>query len=163
MNELQKTEYLLSPGYMILPAEPIIVYMVLGSCVAVILWDQKQNISGCCHFIIPRTPEGTLPMPKHGTAALVTLIKMLEESGTRISDLEAQIIGGSDLPGRTLGKENVDIAEKVLNKKGVHIVSADVGGEKGRKLIYNTETNHLAIVKAEKIRQNDWYPYEANV
>ncbi len=163
MNDIQKIEYLLLPGYMVIPGEPMIIYMILGSCVAVILYDRREQKSACCHFVIPRTPERSYPMPKHGNVAVLTLLKLLLENGTKVDDLEAQVIGGSDLPGRTLGKENIEVAMKILNKKGVHISSTDVGGDKGRKVIYNSEANHLAIVKVEKIRTNDWYPIEANL
>ena len=54
------------------------------------------------------------------------------------------------------------MAVNILEKKGIHISSTDVGGDKGRKVIYNSETNHLAVVKAEKIRTEDWYPYKEN-
>ena len=162
MNELQKIEYLLQPGYLILPGEPTFVYMVLGSCVGVILYDKKGKKSACCHYVIPRTPQGAKPKLIHGTAAIVTLIRMLLDDGTQIPDLEAQVFGGSDLPGRTIGKDNIDVAMNILNKKGIHISSTDVGGDKGRKVIYNSEANHLAVVKVEKIRLDDWYPYEGN-
>ena len=158
MNELQKTEYLLMPGYIIVPGKPMLIYMILGSCVSVILFNREMQKSGCCHFIVPRVSDNDSPKPKHGTAAVLTLIHLLLKNGGTIEDLEAQVIGGSDLQGRTLGKENAEIAVKVLNKKGIHITSIDTGGEKGRKVIYNTENNHVAIVKVEKIRSEDWYP-----
>jgi chemotaxis protein CheD len=148
---------------MIFPAEPMVVYMVLGSCVAVVLYDRQNKFSGCCHFIVPRTPKGDLPKPKHGIVAVLNLIRFLEEKGADIGNLEAQVIGGGDLPGHSLGKENADAAVKILKKKGVHITSLDVGGEKGRKVIYNTDTNHLAVVKVEKIREDDWYPPEETI
>ena len=158
MNDLQKTEYLLQPGYLIVPGEPMLIYMILGSCVSVIIFNRKQQKSGCCHFMVPQVTGDDSPKPKHGTAAILALIRMLLEHGGARDDLEAQVIGGSDLPGRTLGKENVEIAVKVLTKKGIHITSVDTGGDKARKVIYNTESNHVAIIKVEKIRSSDWYP-----
>lgn len=146
------------PGYIILPGKPMLIYMILGSCVSVILFNREMKKSGCCHFIVPRVSDNDRPKPKHGTAAVLTLIRLLLKNGGTIEDLEAQVIGGSDLHGRTLGKENAEIAVKVLNKKGIHIASIDTGGEKGRKVIYNTENNHVAVVKVEKIRSEDWYP-----
>jgi chemotaxis protein CheD len=35
-----------------------------------------------------------------------------------------------------------------------------VGGEKGRKIIFNTTTNEIAVVKVDKVREEDGYPYE---
>ncbi len=163
MSDLQKHEYLLAPGYMIIPTEPMLIYMVLGSSVSVICRDQRQERSGCCHFLVPRPPRGEQPRPVHGVPAILHLIRMILEERGRLEDLEAQVFGGGDLPGHTLGRENVETAQKVLRKAGVHIVSMDVGGEKGRKLIYNSETNHVAVIKVDRIRANDWYPAEGEI
>jgi chemotaxis protein CheD len=163
MNELQKFEYLLEPGYMIVSTEPSIIYMVLGSSVSVICRDRKRNRSGCCHYAIPRPPRGAAPTPCHGSAAVLHLIRLLLEGNGRVGDLEAQVFGGGDLSSRTLGRENAEIALAVLRKKGVHVASIDVGGEKGRKIIYNTESNQVAVLKVDRIRESDWYPDEGAV
>jgi len=161
-NEVQTTEYLLGPGYIILPEEPMLLYMILGSCVAVIIVNRKAEKAGCCHFIVPRTPKNDSPRAVHGTVAVLTLIRLLLEKGGTTRDLDAQVVGGSDLPGRSLGKENADIAVNLLKKKGIQISSRDTGGEKARKVIFNTENNSLAVVKVDKIRSGDWYPEEEN-
>lgn len=163
MGKLQKFEYMLEPGYMIVSSEPSLIYMVLGSSVSVICRDRRRNRSGCCHYSIPRPPAGYAPSPHHGSAAVPHLIRMLLEGNGRIEDLEAQVFGGGDLPARTLGRENTEIALAVLRKKGVHIASIDVGGEKGRKIIYNTESNQVAVVKVDRIREDDWYPEKGTV
>lgn len=160
MSDLQKNEYLLAPGYMIIPTEPMLIYMVLGSSVSVICRDLRQERSGCCHYLMPRPPRGDRPRPVHGVPAILHLIRMVMGESGKIEDLEAQVFGGGDLPGQVLGRENVDIAQKILRKIGVHIASMDVGGEKGRKLIYNSETNQVAVIKVDRIRASDWYPSE---
>lgn len=156
MNELQKNEFLLDPGYMIIPSEPMVIYMVLGSSVSVICSDRRRNRSGCCHYSLPRPPKGGFPTPVHGSAAVLHLIRLVLDGGGSVDDLEAQVFGGGDLPGRSRGKENTEVALAVLRKKGVHVTSVDVGGEKGRKIIYDTETNHVAVVRVDKIREGDW-------
>ncbi len=159
-NEIQKTEYLLAPGYIILPEKPMLIYMILGSSVSVVIGNKKAEKSGCCHFFLPKTPKNKPPRAVHGTVAILTLIRLLLEKGGAIGDLEAQVIGGSDLPGRSMGRENAEMARKILEKKGVHIASRDTGGDKGRKVIFNTENGTLAVIKVDKIRSGDWYPSE---
>jgi chemotaxis protein CheD len=60
---------------------------------------------------------------------------------------------------KNIGMENVMIARKVLLRKGIAILSEDIGGELGRKIVFNTHSNELAIIKVEKLRNADWYPY----
>ena len=159
MHEVQRQEYFLKPGYMILPSGPIIIYLVLGSAVSVVLYDRETGKAGLCHFGIPRRRRNSPSQPKYGTVAVPGLIMMLEDSGCELHDIEAQVVGGSDQPGHTMGSENAEVAIGILRKKSVQITSSDVGGNKGRKVIYNPETNHLAVVKVEKIRSDDWYPF----
>jgi chemotaxis protein CheD len=158
MSELRKNEYLLEPGYIIIPAEPMLIYMVLGSSVSVICRDRQRNRSGCCHFLAPHIRPGELPRPVHGVPAILHLVRLILGKEGKIDDLEAQVFGGGDLPGRTIGRQNTETAIQLLEKLGISIVSMDVGGEKGRKLIYNTEANHVAVIKVDRIRNGDWYP-----
>ncbi len=160
INEVDKQEYLLQPGYLILPERAMLIYMILGSCVAVIISNKAVDKTGICHFIRPNKKEDDKPRSVYGTVAVITLIKMLLEKGGSIGDLEAQVIGGGDLPGRSLGEENAEMALKILKKRGVHVASQDTGGNKGRKVIFNTDNNNLAVIKVDKIRTDDWYPSE---
>ncbi|MFW5811032.1 MAG: chemotaxis protein CheD, partial [Thermodesulfobacteriota bacterium] len=83
--------------------------------------------------------------------------------GSKPRNLEAQIIGGAYNPGisgKNIGRENIQVARKLLARKRIRIVSEDVGGEKGRKVVFNTHTNEVAVIKVEKLRTADWFPYE---
>ncbi|MCJ7615365.1 MAG: hypothetical protein MUO43_02390 [Desulfobacterales bacterium] len=42
----------------------------------------------------------------------------------------------------------------------ISIVSEDVGVEKGTKIVFNTDTSEIAVIKVDKLRNKDWYPYE---
>jgi chemotaxis protein CheD len=41
----------------------------------------------------------------------------------------------------------------------IRIISEDVGGDIGRKLVYNTFSNEVVVYKVKKLRRSDWYPY----
>jgi chemotaxis protein CheD len=61
-----------------------------------------------------------------------------------------------------VGLRNVSIAKQILKRQGVAVTSEDVGGTKGRKLVYNTETNEAVVLKVERLREEDWYPYRGS-
>jgi chemotaxis protein CheD len=63
---------------------------------------------------------------------------------------------------RDIGKENIAMARQVLRRMGISIVSEDVGGELGRKIVFNTLTSDVAVLKTEGIRKSDWYPYHSD-
>jgi chemotaxis protein CheD len=45
---------------------------------------------------------------------------------------------------------------------GISIVSEDVGGALGRKIVFNTLTNDVAVLKTDGVRKSDWFPYHSD-
>jgi len=41
----------------------------------------------------------------------------------------------------------------VLVGKRISVISEDVGGEKGRKIVFNSENNEVAVIKVERLRK----------
>ncbi|MCX8065353.1 MAG: chemotaxis protein CheD [Candidatus Hydrogenedentes bacterium] len=161
-KELEKLpEFFLEPGYIYFSKSPLNLYAVLGSCVAVCIWDKNLKIGGMCHFLYPRVPSKEKRTSKYGDVAVLGLIKMMENSGAKRESMLAQIVGGASPPfikndNNSLGKENAEVARSILNKKGITIASEDTGGSMGRKIVFNTYTGHLMVLKVYKIRKDDW-------
>ena len=87
---------------------------------------------------------------------------MMLGNGSRVNYLEAQIIGGAHNPvvsSKNIGLENVKVALQILTKEQAVLTSEDVGGEKSRKIIFNTADNEIAVLKMTNLRQSDWFPY----
>ncbi len=154
--------YFLKPGYILVPEVPTIISTVLGSCVAVCIFDRARKTGGMNHFQLPSTNKPEEATARYGNVATLTLIGMMLEEGSKPKDLEAQIFGGAFQQAtcpKNIGLENIRTARAVLARKRVPIVSEDVGGEKGRKVVYNTGSNEVAVIKVDKIRDGDWFPY----
>ena len=102
---------------------------------------------------------------RYGNVAVLTLIKLLTVQGSNKTVLEAQIFGGGDPDNQaigTLGEQNVLTAKNVLRRQGISISSEDVGGFKGRKLVYKSDTNEALVLKVGRLRQEDWFPYKTS-
>ncbi|RJR33560.1 MAG: hypothetical protein C4576_27980 [Desulfobacteraceae bacterium] len=156
--------YFLKPGYILAPETPTIISTVLGSCVAVCLFDGVRKVGGMNHFPLPSTKNPKEATARYGNVATLALIAMMLEGGSKIKDLEAQIFGGAfkrETCPTNIGLENIKVARRILNRKRIPIKSEDVGGEKGRKIVYDTSTNEVAVIKVDRIRKGDWYPYLA--
>ena len=52
-NHIAATNYFLEPGYMFVSVKPAAISTVLGSCVAVCLYDRKHKIGGMNQFQFP--------------------------------------------------------------------------------------------------------------
>ena len=158
-----QSHYFLQPGYIFMAGKAIEISAVLGSCVAVCLYDKKKKVGCMNHFEFPYASDRKNATARYGNAAMPALIRMILEGGSKIKDLEAQLFGGAYNPEicpEDIGKNNIFVARRILENKKIHIVSDDVGGEKGRKIIFNTGTSEVAVFRVEKLRKGDWYPYE---
>ena len=115
------------------------------------------------HFQLPYIREKHRTTARYGNVATTALINMMINDGSQREDLEAQIFGGAHDPEvsrENIGQDNIRVAREVLAKKQICVVSEDVGGNKGRKIVYHTNTNEIAILKVAKLRKKDWYPYQ---
>jgi len=157
------THYLLEPGYIIVPDHSVGISTVIGSGVSICIFDREKRIGGMNHFIFPYIATKGKTTALYGNIATITLLKMMLARESLIKSLEAQIYGGAYHSGKSnkdVGSENIEIARKILLKNQIPITSQDVGGEKGRKVIFNTKTNEVAILKVDRLRDKDWYPYQ---
>ena len=162
-KSLVPTNYFLKPGYIFVATRPTVISTVLGSCVAVSIYDGKRMVGGMNHFRVPYAQHKHGATAYHGDAATLRLIRMILVDGSRTKYLEAQIFGGAysrEVCSRNVGQENVMVARRLLAKQHIRIISEDVGGEKGRKVVFNTYSSETAVLKVEKLRSADWYPYD---
>jgi chemotaxis protein CheD len=163
----ERADYFLRPGYIYVPGEPTLISTVLGSCVAVCLWDRERRYGGMNHFLYPFVRDPYRATAKFGNVATRALIRLLLQGGSRKEQLESQIFGGSHPEnnggeGVKVSNENIEIARRILTTSGIPIVSQDVGGTRGRKLVFNSSTNEVVVVRVDRLRDSDWYPYEGS-
>jgi len=155
-------DYFLKPGFIYLPERPTTISTVLGSSVAVSLYDRSLKTGGMNHFLFPYVGGQDKTTSMYGNIAVLTLIRMMTGNGSKISNLEAQIFGGAfntEYSKRDIGKDNFKSARYILSDKNIKIVSEDVGGELGRKIVFNTSSYEIGILKVGRLRESDWYPY----
>jgi len=133
----------LAPGRLYASAEDAQVTTILGSCVAVCLWDAQAQVGGVNHFLLP---SGLPASPRFGDSAVALLIGRLLELGAQRGRLAAKVFGGACVleafrAGEwSLGARNVEIAREELAAAGIPVVGEDVGGDRGRKLVFHVRT-----------------------
>ena len=161
-EKLTPVNYFLEPGFIFIAKRPAIISVVLGSCVSVCIYDRKRRAGGMNHFKLPYIGDSRQATAVYGNVATLALIRMMVEEGSKKKNLEAQIFGGAynrRVSQQNIGRENIMAARKILAKERVNIASEDIGGEIGRKIIFNTDSCEIAVLKVEKLRVGDWHPY----
>jgi chemotaxis protein CheD len=133
----------LHPGNVFAPAQPHQVTTVLGSCIAVCLWDRQLRIGGINHYLLPLWNGEGLPTPRYGNVAIPLLIDKLLEHGGLQSRMVAKIFGGATMwqthdNAYSVGERNISFARRFLAELKIPVQGADVGGDFGRKIIFET-------------------------
>jgi len=143
-NSAHETLYL-HPGQLFASRQSHAVTTILGSCVAVCLWDSARKIGGINHYLLPAFTGDGVASPRFGNVAIAELLERLTALGCRKHDLQAKLFGGACViaafrnRANHLGWENVQAAEKILGREDIPVIGQDIGGDKGRKLIFHTD------------------------
>src|SRR3954470_14229303 len=67
---------------------------ILGSCVAICLWDPKLKIGGMNHYMLPLWNGEGLASPKFGNIAIDRMIKKMMSEGCQKKNMQAKVFGG---------------------------------------------------------------------
>lgn len=132
----------LAPGRLFVSAEPVQVTTILGSCVAVCLWDPDARVGGVNHFLLP---DGVPPSPRFGCHAVPQLVAAVLAQGAARERLRAKLVGGACVlealraHAHNLGARNVEVARERLRAERVPVLAEDVGGDFGRRLVFDVQ------------------------
>lgn len=137
--------------------EPASVSTVVGSCVAVAVFDHARNCGGMNHFLLPEgnpVADGSA-LGKFGSVAVPELVRRLEVLGSSRGDLVAKVVGGASVLSVSshnhIPKANVEAARRALAALGIPIVGLDVGGTAGRKVTFQTGNGQLVVNGSRRI------------
>jgi chemotaxis protein CheD len=121
--------------------EPTMLLTVLGSCVAVCLWDRVRGFGGMNHFVLPRDPRGEANT-RYGDVAIDELEAGLMWLGCKVANLEAKVFGGAAVLAGTgaesVGTSNVRLALEHLHKRRIPVTARRTGGSLGQQIRFNT-------------------------
>ena len=117
---------------------------LLGSCVAVCLFDPALKIGGINHFMLPemgRSKYGDVDSLLSGNFAMEALLNALIGRGARKARLQAKAFGGgtiidSDASAPNIGMRNASFAKEWLQREGIPLLSSDFLGPWSRKIIF---------------------------
>jgi len=145
---MERPKHFLYPGAIYVSPEPALVTTILGSCVAICLYDPVLQIGGMNHYMLPLWNGQGLASPRYGNIAIEKLIANLEALGSKRENMKAKVFGGAEIISTNInqfmiGERNILIAKEMLKEENIPIISSSTGGKLGRKLIFNTETGEV--------------------
>lgn len=144
-------------GQLYVAARPTYIHTVLGSCVAVCLYDKDLQISAMNHYLLPLWNNDGLQSPKYGNIAIPRLVEAMEAVGCSRHNIIAKVFGGAspnDMKhtneNMMIGKRNFQIAESTLKEYGIKIVASDIGGVHGRKITMDSVSGKIQLKYTQK-------------
>ena len=142
-KELERYARNVQPGAWVVDSEKPLSTL-LGSCVAVCLFDPLMKIGGINHFMLPemgRSKNSDVDSLLSGSYAMEALLNALLIKGAKKVRLQAKAFGGGtiiDTDGGSLsiGMRNANFAKEWLVREGIPLRSSDFLGPWSRKIVF---------------------------
>ena len=142
----------------------VMISTLLGSCVAVCLYDPFQKVAGMNHIMSSRKEYTASEQVcyqedgKYGFCAMDLLIREMMQKGAVFKNMRAKIFGGASLfkPYNEctieycVGEENIRFVMNYLKINSIPIVSKAVGGEYGKVIRFYSDNYTVKVRKIEK-------------
>lgn len=150
--------HFLYPAELFVSKTPYQVNTILGSCVAVCLFDPVLQMGGINHYMLPYWNGQGLASPKYGNIAIDRLVDKMVSYGCNKNNLKAKIFGGGEVIETNIvqfhiGLRNIEVARTLLEELKIPIVSSSVGGKLGRKIEFFTGTGDVRQKYVQKTQQ----------
>ena len=162
-----KKEVSIHIGELYASRKPAVIHTLLGSCVAVCLFDPIRRIGGMNHILLPGNGDKK-PFSdsiRYGINAMELLINMIMNLGGKRSRLVAKAFGGGHILSGISeengpGQKNIRFVLEFLKVEGINLISQNLGGYDSRRIYFHTDTGdvflkriatvHLAKIAAEE-------------
>lgn len=126
----------------------------LGSCVGIAIYDKVTGLGGLAHIMLPDSSQFSkiTNQVKFADLAIPMLVEDMIKKGARLRNMTAKIAGGASMFNFSdksiimdIGNRNGIAVKNALKILAIPILAEDVGGNKGRTLIFDTESGILSI------------------
>ena len=143
-------------------ALPSVLKTTLGSCVGVILSDEKKGIHGLAHIMLPERIKKDNAVGKYADTAIPAILEKMERKGSRKIHIRAYLTGGAcmfassgDNDGiSSIGNRNISAARNILESMKIPIVFDETGGNSGRTIIFDGEIGKVTVNTLNKFKRS---------
>lgn len=147
------------------------VTTVLGSCVSVILYNSRLNMSAMCHAVMPlcgkqdkcrqefildknrNCPYNYSEPNRYVNCALKNMIAPFRRHHISPKEIKVRLFGGADMFDyssaprlrTSVGYQNIITARKIIEAEKMTLAKEDVGGLVGRKIVFFPKTGRVLL------------------
>lgn len=127
---------------------------LLGSCIGIgFLW-KKGHCCGLAHCLLPESPGAGsalgAPNARYVSQAVPSLLRLMGVRQADYGDIEVVLAGGASMFGPRngrlqVGRQNVEAAQKYLERCGLAVSFCALGGRHGRQLLIDCARHSYAV------------------
>ncbi|MBW4047224.1 MAG: chemotaxis protein CheD [Proteobacteria bacterium] len=156
-------ELFLQPGEVYFGERCTRIRTLLGSCVAISIWNASRCIGGLCHFMLPSRSHhghrghgpGDVLDGRYGDEAMLMFLRNIRAAGARPEEFEAKLFGGGRMfeashgPNRhdvlDVSTKNVQMARTLVRRHGLKLKAEHLGGSGHRNLVFEVWSGHAYL------------------
>lgn len=140
-------------------SQDVVIHTVLGSCVAVCLYDPGKKIGGMNHILMPFNPDihNYDASARYGINAMELLINAIMRLGGNRKKMVAKTFGGANLlvsvpQENAVGGKNVEFVVNFLRAEKIKILSRDFGGHDSRRIFFHIATGDVFLKRVPSLK-----------
>lgn len=151
MTDAESRQVTIYIGDVFAAHQPTIIKTVLGSCVAVCLWDPETRVGGMNHFqLADPGSDATAELTRFGVHAMDLLLGEMQKAGADRRRLRAKVFGGARVlavpdEARAVPARTITFALDFLRRDGFPITGEDLGGYRARRVQFHTDTGRAFV------------------
>ena len=136
-------------------APQTLVTYALGSCIGISLYDERTNIGGMAHIMLPDSRlfqgNGRIHRMKFADTALVDLVSDMMGRGAALRHITAKIAGGANMfhmegdGMAAIGKRNIESVKCALHEMRIPLIGEDTGKDFGRTVFFELMTGRVRV------------------
>ena len=164
-NQALPVQIYLKPGDIYISDKPAMISTLLGSCVAVTMFSPRLGAGAISHGVLPCC-KGKKPCEddeycregvRYVDCSIMRMLGWFMQNGVAREEIDVKVFGGSDMLSApesttkaTVGQQNIAMAFHVLEKEMLRVSTSDVGGLRGRKIIFSSNTGEVLLKRLRK-------------
>jgi chemotaxis receptor (MCP) glutamine deamidase CheD len=132
--------------------EPILIKTLVGSCIAVCVYDPVTQVGGMNHFMLPRGGENSpaSEATRFGVHAMDCLIAAVMKAGGDRRRIVAKVFGGAHVLAtpesvRGVPQQNVAFIRNFLESERIPLAANDLGRYHPREVHFFTGTGQAFV------------------
>ncbi len=122
---------------------------LLGSCIGLVLYDQRNKTGGMAHIVLPRSNGVSASLGKYADTAIPELIRQMQQLGSKTANISAKIAGGANMFETTtknsIGDQNIVAVSELLKQLMIPLLGSHCGGKQGRRMALDLATGDITV------------------